>query len=99
MIVIKQLEVNGKKILGLEVKNLGRAPLIIAKADEGYVMCGYLNIDTAEKLGDAAAIVSGVKSVEELLEKPVKAVTTKARSLGVEPGMTGREALEKMTRT
>ncbi len=97
MIVIKQLEVNGKKILGLEVKNLGKAPLIIAKTDKGYVMCGYLNIEVAEKLGDAAAIVSGVSSVEELLEKPVKAVTTKARSLGVEPGMTGREALEKMT--
>ncbi len=97
MIVIKQLEVNGKKILGLEVKNLGKAPLIIAKTDKGYVMCGYLNIEVAEKLGDAAAIVSGVSSVEELLEKPVKAVTTRARSLGVEPGMTGREALEKMT--
>ncbi len=97
MIVIKQLEVNGKKILGLEVKNLGKAPLIIAKTDKGYIMCGYLNIEVAEKLGDAAAIVSGVSSVEELLEKPVKAVTTKARSLGVKPGMTGREALEKMT--
>ena len=96
MIVIKQLEINGKKIIGLEIKNLGKAPLIIAKTDKGYVMCGYLNIEVAEKLGDVAAIVSGVSSVEELLEKPVKAVTTKARSLGVEPGMTGREALEKM---
>lgn len=97
MIVIKQVDINGKKVVGIEVKDLGNAPLIIVKADKGYVMCGYLNIEVAEKLGDAAAIVSGVKSVEEMLKKPVKSVTSKARELGVEPGMKGREALQKMT--
>ncbi len=96
MIVIKQVDVNGRKIIGLEVRNLGKAPLILVKADKGYVMCGYLNINVAEKLGDAAAVVSGVNSIEELLEKPVKEVTSKARELGIKPGMTGMEALQKM---
>ncbi len=96
MIVVKQVDINGKKLLGIEIRNLGNAPLILVKADKGYIMCGYLNIEIAEKLGDAAAVISGVKSVEEILEKPVKAATSKARELGVEPGMTGREALQKM---
>ncbi len=96
MIVIKQVEVKGKKLLGIEVRNLGNAPLIIVKGDKGYVMCGYLNVEVAEKLGDAAAIVSGVSSVEELLEKPVKAVTSKAKEYGVKEGMKGLEALEKL---
>ncbi len=96
MIVIKQVEVKGKRVLGIELRNLGKAPLIIVKGDKGYIMCGYLNIDVAEKLGDAAVVVSGVSSVEELLEKPVKAVTSKAREYGVREGMKGLEALEKL---
>ncbi|HDJ84084.1 MAG TPA: DUF1805 domain-containing protein [Desulfurococcaceae archaeon] len=78
------------------MRNLGNAPLILVKADKGYIMCGYLNIEIAEKLGDAAATVTGVSSIEELLEKNVKAVTSKAKNLGIEPGMKGREALEKL---
>lgn len=96
MIIIKQLEIKGKRVIGVEIRNLGNAPLILVKADKGYIMCGYLNIEIAEKLGDAAAIVTGVSSVEELFEKTVKAVTSKARNLGIEPGMKGKEALEKL---
>jgi len=96
MIVVKQLEIKGKRVIGVEIRNLGNVPLILVKADKGYIMCGYLNIEIAEKLGDAAAIVTGVSSVEELFEKTVKAVTSKARNLGIEPGMKGKEALEKL---
>ncbi len=59
-------------------------------------MCGYLNIETAEKLGDAACVVRGVKTVEEMLEGKVSALTSGAKKLGIETGMTGREALGKM---
>lgn len=97
MIVVKPIEIKGKKLLGIEIKNLGNAPLIIVKTDRGYLMCGYLNLEVAEKLGDVAAIVSGVNCVEDLLEKPIKAVTSRAKELGITPGMKGREALEKLT--
>lgn len=96
MITIKQLEIKGKKVIGVEIKNLGNAPLILIKADKGYIMCGYLNIDVAEKLNDTAAIVTGVNSVEEMLEKNIKAATSKARGLGITPGMKCKEALEKL---
>ena len=41
---------------------LENAPLIIMKARKGYVMCGYLNIEMANKLGDIAGKVTEVKN-------------------------------------
>jgi uncharacterized protein YunC (DUF1805 family) len=71
--------------------------LVLIKAKKGFLMCGYLNIETAEKLGDAAGVVRGVKDPDEALEAKIVAVTKKARELGVTEGMTGRAALEKMS--
>ncbi len=70
--------------------------LIIASASRGFIMCGYLNIDIAEKLGDAACIVSGVSTVDQLMAKPVVKLTRQAQELGICLGDTGHEALEKM---
>ncbi len=78
------------------VIELQNANLVLVKARQGYVMCGYLNLEAAEKLGDAACVVTGVKTAEDALEAEVKACTTKAGELGVKTGMTGREALELM---
>jgi uncharacterized protein YunC (DUF1805 family) len=59
-------------------------------------MCGYLNIDAAEKMGDCACVVKGIKNVDELLAGEVVALTSHAKKLGIELGMTGKEALEKL---
>ncbi len=48
------------------------------------------------RLEDTAAKVKGVQSFEDMLNAPVVEVTKLARELGIELGMTGREALEKM---
>jgi uncharacterized protein YunC (DUF1805 family) len=37
-----------------------------------------------------------VKSLEDMLKAQVVEVTEMAKELGIEPGMTGREALDKM---
>ena len=76
--------------------DLGNARLILAAAPRGYVMCGYLNMQTAEKLGDIACIVTGVKTIEELLAKPVVALSERAKGIGIECGMSGASALEMM---
>jgi uncharacterized protein YunC (DUF1805 family) len=57
-------------------------------------MCGFLNMDTAEKLNVAAAMVSGVKSFEDVLKAEVKAATSKARMKGISVGMKGEDALK-----
>lgn len=73
-----------------------KANLVMVLTKKGFVMCGYLNIATADKLGDVAAVVRGVKTVEELLIAKVQEVSEAAKKIGVEFGMTGESALEKM---
>ncbi len=78
---------------GVRVR-LQNADFLLILGVRGYVMCGYLNMETAEKKGDAACIVTGVSSFEEVLGSKVSVVSSKAWELGVRVGMTGREALE-----
>jgi uncharacterized protein YunC (DUF1805 family) len=88
-------ELNGKPVQGLQV-DLPGAPLVVAWGGAGFVMCGYLAIEAAEKLGVAAAVVRGVKTVDDLLGGAVQQVSKAASSRGVAVGMTGREALSKL---
>ena len=69
--------------------------MLVLQCKKGYVMCGYLNMDTAAAVGDAAAIVGGA-DFSALLCNPVKAVSPEAAALGVEVGMTGAQACEKL---
>jgi uncharacterized protein YunC (DUF1805 family) len=80
------------------VIKLQKANLVLVKAKNGYLMCGYLNLEIAQKIGDAAAIVTGVKTAEDAMKAQIKSLTTAARDLGVKEGMTGAQALELMNR-
>jgi uncharacterized protein YunC (DUF1805 family) len=97
MINITTVKVDGKACLGLKMDLPESPPLLLVVADKGFVMCGFLNIETAEKLGVDAAMVSGVKTFEDVLNAQVKAATTKAKNSGVEAGMKGSEALKHMS--
>ena len=70
--------------------------ILVIRAARGLLGCGYISVDTAAKVGDALAVVSGVSSYDDMLSATVKAVSPAAEALGVLPGMTGREALAKM---
>ena len=72
------------------------ASLLVISAKSGMLACGYLKLETAEKLGDALAIVTGVSCYDDMLEKSVVAVSKSAEAKGVEVGMSGRDALIKM---
>jgi uncharacterized protein YunC (DUF1805 family) len=96
MINIMSVKVDGKSCLGLHVDLPDSPPLLLLIAEKGFVMCGFLNVEAAERLGVAAAMVSGVKTFDDVLEAQVKAVTSKAKSFGVEVGMKGAEALKRM---
>jgi uncharacterized protein YunC (DUF1805 family) len=90
-----EVDVDGKKAMGVEVA-LPKAPLVLVYGPQGFVMCGYLAIETADKLGVAAALVRGVASVNDLLEAPIQGVSRAAAAKGVTSGMTGRDALKKL---
>ena len=70
--------------------------ILVIRAARGLLGCGYISTDTAAKVGDALAIVSGVANYDDMLQAAVKAVSPAAEELGVRPGMTGRDALLKM---
>ena len=89
------VNINGTTAVGVEVP-LPKAPLVLASVPNGFVMCGYLNVDTAERLGVAAAMVRGVSTVDDLLAASIVSCTKAAAEKGVVPGMSGRDALAKL---
>ena len=97
MIDVAELKVDDKKCLGLKVDlPSSPAPLILITAEKGFVMCGFLDMQTAERLNVVAAMVSGVKNFDDVLNAQVKAVTSAAKGLGIDIGMKGSEALKHM---
>ncbi len=86
---------DGKKYHGVN-SEIGNLPLIVVRAKKGYIACSYISPETAEKVGDIAAFVSGVKSYEDFFSAKVKHATTWAQDLGIREGMSVRKALELM---
>ena len=97
MLNIMTVKVDDKACLGVKVELPNSPPLVMVIADKGFVMCGFLNVEAAEKLGVAAAMVSGVKNFEDILNAQIKAATSKAKSLGVNVGMKGADALKHLS--
>jgi uncharacterized protein YunC (DUF1805 family) len=86
--------VDDKTALGLRVElPESPAPFVMIIGRLGFVCCGFLSIEAAEKLNVAAAVVSGVKNFDDVLNAEVKAVTSMAQALGVKTGMKGKDAL------
>ena len=96
LIYIEKIKIDDKTVLGLKVELPDSPPLLLMVGEKGFIMCGYLNVEVAERLQVAAAMVSGVKSFQDILEAEIKAATSKARELGISLGMKGREALKKL---
>ena len=93
MIKIDNIQVEGRTFQGLKVELKNLPPLLLIEGEKGFVMCGYRNIDAAESLGATAAVVSGVKSFEDVLNAEIKTSTTKAKAVGLEPGRVVRDVI------
>jgi uncharacterized protein YunC (DUF1805 family) len=84
MISIASVKAGEKTCLGVRVDLPDSPPLLLILGEKGFVMCGFLNVEAAEKVSAAAAMVSGVKTFEDVLNAEVKA------------GMRGADALKRM---
>ncbi len=93
--LVEQVDLENGSALGLKM-DMEHAPLLVIRADKGFVMCGYLNMDVANKLGDAAVRVTGVKSFDDVLNAKAVDVSEAAKKLGITIGMPAKEALNKM---
>ena len=92
---MEEINLEGNILKGYAIPTENTSILLI-EAPHGFLGCGYFSLATAEKVGDAAAIVSGVKDFEEMLAAKVKAVSPAAAALGVTLEMNGRQALLKL---
>lgn len=67
----------------------------------GMVGCGIFDVHIASEFGMAVAIARGTPAKplvepEDLYQAKIAAVSEPARRLGIEPGMSGLEALAKL---
>jgi uncharacterized protein YunC (DUF1805 family) len=93
VIEVSRVKIDDYTAMGLKVDLPDSPPLVAIIGEKGFVMCGFLNVDAAERLGVAAAMVSGVKTFDDVLIAEVKAVTSKAETWGIRRGMKGHDAL------
>jgi uncharacterized protein YunC (DUF1805 family) len=93
--LVEQIKLENGSALGLKM-DMENAPLLVIRAGCGFVMCGYLNMDIANKLGDVAVRVTGVRSFEDVLNTKAQDVSMAAKNLGITVGMTAKDALNKM---
>jgi uncharacterized protein YunC (DUF1805 family) len=69
--------------------------------EAGLVGCGIYDVKTAAEFGQAVAIARGTPAKplvnpEDLFDAKIVDATPRAKELGVQVGMTGREAVELM---
>jgi uncharacterized protein YunC (DUF1805 family) len=77
----------------------GPVNLVMVIAKSGMVGCGAFDVAALDAFGYPAAKVrpsrgNAVGTIGDLCAGIVKEMNTAAKKLGVEPGMTGREALD-----
>ncbi|MCZ2258182.1 YunC family protein [Sporosarcina sp. G11-34] len=99
MMSLEPIVIEGYTFLAVSVV-LPKTNLLVVTNDNGYIMCGALDIALLnEKLKDRKVIAGravGVKTIEQLLDAPLESITYEAQELGITKGMVGREALLKM---
>ena len=95
MILNSEIRLQKGIVTGSLIK-LQNASLIVINSSNGYLMCGYLNIDTANKLGDIAGKVTGINDFKEALEAKIVELSDNAKKLGLKTGISGRQFLNEI---
>jgi uncharacterized protein YunC (DUF1805 family) len=99
LVTIIPVEIKGHTFIATTV-NLPKTTLLTVSNENGYIMCGALDVKLLnERLKDRKIIAGravGVKTIDELLNAPLESITVEAANLGIHVGMSGRDALLKM---
>ncbi len=99
MIHVEPIRIDDDVVLGIEVK-LPKTTLIAITTDNGYIMCGALDVGLLNRVLKDRKIIAGratgVRTFDDLLEAPLESVTHGAEELGIKAGTIGRDALRRM---
>jgi uncharacterized protein YunC (DUF1805 family) len=86
------IEIENKKYRGISLPTENSTILLI-QGKKGFIGCSYFQIETANKLHEVVAIVTKVKSYDDMLKTQVIKVSDNAKLIGIEIGMEGKDAL------
>ncbi|MHA1380029.1 MAG: DUF1805 domain-containing protein [Candidatus Helarchaeota archaeon] len=75
---------------------------VVILANRGMVACGAIDVEVMDKFDFAVAVSEGTTehpliTPDDLLKAKIMKLTKKAKEFGIKIGMTGKEALEKLT--
>lgn len=102
MITVNPLEIEGMQFTAVSVE-LPKTTLLTISNEVGYIMCAALDVaifNEVPKLMERNVIAGramGVRTIEQLLDAPLEKVTDASREYGWKEGMTGRDALLKIS--
>lgn len=96
----REMQFAGGVAIGLSHRWVGGQCCAIQTA-AGIVGCGIYDLHTPAEFGQAIAIARGTPAnplaePEDLLNAKIVGCTPQAEAFGIVPGMTGREAVERM---
>jgi uncharacterized protein YunC (DUF1805 family) len=99
MIRMEPVSLDGGMAIAVMVE-LPQTRQLTISTTKGYISAGYIDLPFLQQRRPErniiAARVLGVREITDLLTARVFDCTPAAAALGVTPGMTGREALERM---
>lgn len=99
MVTIEPITIRGKTFIATTIL-LPKTTLLMVSNDVGYIMCGALDVDLLNnRLSDRKIIAGravGVRTIQQLLDAPLEAVTIEAEKIGIKVGTIGKDALLKM---
>jgi len=90
-----KVNIDGVECDGVHIAT-GKSNLLLLRARNGMVGCGYFDIATANRLGEAFVIVRGVKNYDDMLNASAAQVSEAAGAMGIQVGMKGREVMARL---
>ena len=89
----RSIKIDGKTIEAVSL-SLGGKNLIVLKGSRGYVMCGYLDMASAERFGDVAVKITGVSTIDDALGARAAACSAAAKKIGISERQTVQDVLK-----
>ena len=89
--------IDGVECEGVHVRT-DKSNILLLQGRRGFLGCGYFDLATANRLGEAFVIVRGVKTFDDMLNARAVQVSAAASALGVREGMSGREVMALLNR-
>lgn len=94
-IKLKKIKIGNNSLIAFSLQ-LQKKSFVLIRGTKGYIMCGYLDLRIADKFGDTAIKVVGVKSITEALRARAYSLSKKAKSMGLRRNQPIKEILKKI---